>query len=51
MATQTLAHLNALYFTKEKHTYLTAKQEIITDGFAYKRPYFPGQAITYRNAA
>ena len=45
MATQTLAQLNALYFTKEKHTYLIAKQEIITDGFAYKRPYFPGKQL------
>ena len=45
MSTQTLAKLNALYFTKEKHTYLTAKQEIITDGFSYKRPYFPGKEL------
>lgn len=45
MATQTLAQLNALYFTKEKHTYLIAKQEIITDGFSYKRPYFPGKQL------
>ena len=45
MATKTLAHLNALYFTQNKHTYLTAKQEILKGNIECKRPYFPGQQL------
>ena len=46
MATKTLAHLNALYFTQNKHTYLTAKQEILKGNIECKRPYFPGQQLS-----
>lgn len=46
MATKTLSQLNALYFVKEKHTYLIAKQEIISEnGLAFRRPYFPGKQL------
>ncbi len=46
MATKTLEHLNKLYFVMHKHTYLIAKQEIISDsGITYRRPYFPGKQL------
>jgi len=46
MATNALEHLNALYFTQHKHTYLVAKQEIISEnGLTLKRPYFPGKQL------
>ena len=43
MATNTLKHLNMLYFTQYKHTYLIAKQAISDNGF--KTPYFPGKQL------
>lgn len=46
MATETLKHLNTLYYTKQKHTYLIAKQEIISEnGLTIKRPYYPGRQL------
>lgn len=39
-------HLNKLYFMPNKHAYIVAKQEIISDnGFTYKRPYYPGKQL------
>lgn len=46
MATETLKHLNTLYYTRYKHTYLIAKQEIIAEnGITIKRPYYPGKQL------
>jgi len=46
MASNTLAHLNTLYYTRYKHTYLIAKQEIINEnGLTIKRPYYPGKQL------
>lgn len=46
MATETLKHLNTLYYTRQKHTYLIAKQEIINEnGLTLKRPYYPGRQL------
>src|ERR1700677_1235748 len=46
MATNTLKHLNTLYFTQYKHTYLIAKQEIISEnGLTIRRPYYPGKQL------
>lgn len=46
MATKTLEHLNTLYYTRYKHTYLIAKQEIIAEnGLTIKRPYYPGRQL------
>lgn len=43
MAKCTLKHLQTLYFMREKHTYLIAKQETMSDGV--KRPYYPGRQM------
>jgi hypothetical protein len=46
MATNTLKHLNTLYYTRYKHTYLIAKLEIITEnGLTTRRPYYPGRQL------
>lgn len=46
MAENVLKHLNMLYFTQYKHTYLIAKQEIFTEnGLSMKRPYYPGRQL------
>src|ERR1019366_690590 len=46
MATETLKHLNTLYYTKNKHTYLIAQQEIINEnGVTIRRPYYPGRQL------
>lgn len=46
MAEDALKQLNPLYFTEYKHTYLIAKQEIVTDiGIPFKRPYYPGRQL------
>lgn len=46
MATETLKHLNTLYYTRQKHTYLIAQQEIINEnGLTIKRPYYPGKQL------
>jgi hypothetical protein len=42
MATQTMAHLRTLYYTREKHCYLVAKETTV-DGT--KRPYWAGQQL------
>lgn len=46
MAKKFLKHIDMLYYAKQKHTYIVAKQEIITaiQG-PYKRPYYPGQQL------
>lgn len=43
MAEKVLEQLNGLYYTKEKHTYLIAKEETQSNGF--KRPSFPGKVL------
>lgn len=47
MATNTMKHLRALYYTKYKHTFLIAKEAVTNDenGFKMKRPHFPGQQL------
>lgn len=46
MARKVLKHLIPVYYTRYKHTYLIAKQEIISDGgFTIKRPYYPGKQL------
>lgn len=48
MASNTMKHLRTLYFMREKHTYLIAKQAIgvSEEGHSgYKRPFFPGQQL------
>jgi hypothetical protein len=46
MAENTLKHLNTLYYTRYKHTYLIAKLEIINEnGLTIKRPYYPGKQL------
>jgi len=42
MANNTIKHLRTLYYTKEKHLYLIAK-EINENG--YKKPFWPGQQL------
>lgn len=46
MAEDTMNHLRTLYFTRYKHTYLIAKEEIMqVNGAQMRRPYFPGQQL------
>lgn len=46
MATKTMGHLRTLYFTRQKHTYLICKEEIVNfNNTQYKRPYFPGKQL------
>ena len=46
MAEKVLEQLGGLYFTKEKHTYLIAKEAAIDDnGTRIRKPYFPGQQL------
>lgn len=43
MATETFKHLRTVYYTREKHLYLIAKQTVDESGF--KKPYWPGQQL------
>lgn len=46
MATRTMNHLRTLYFTRQKHTYLICKEEILNiNNVQYRRPYFPGKQL------
>lgn len=46
MADNTMEHLRTLYYTRYKHTYVIAKEEIKDmDGQTMRRPYFPGQVL------
>ena len=46
MATKTMNHLRTLYFTRQKHTYLICKEEILTiNNIQMRRPYFPGKQL------
>lgn len=46
MAEATMEHLRTLYFTRHKHIYLIAKEEIKDlDGQSIRRPYFPGNVL------
>jgi AAA domain len=46
MARNTLEHLETLYYVRQKHTYLIAKQEIINEnGLTLKRPYYSGKEL------
>ncbi len=41
--------INGLYFMKNKHIYLIAKQATVDQGgVSYKRPYFPGQDLNVK---
>jgi hypothetical protein len=44
MADNTLKHLQTLYFMREKHIYLIAKQDIMSNGG--KQPYYPGKLLS-----
>jgi len=43
MATAVMDHLRPLYYTKQKHTYLIAKEHMPDN--VIKRPYFPGNQL------
>lgn len=46
MATRTMNHLRMIYFTRQKHTYLICKEEILAvNNIQQKRPYFPGKQL------
>lgn len=46
MAKWIMPHMETLYYTRYKHTYIIAKQEIIsTIQGPYKRPYYPGKYL------
>lgn len=46
MARRTMDQLRGLYYMQQKHTYLIAKQEIVSDnGMGLRRPYFPGKQL------
>lgn len=46
MAENTMEHLRTLYYTRYKHTYVIAKEEIKDlDGQTMRRPYFPGNVL------
>ena len=45
MARNSMDQIRGLYYMAQKHTYLIAKQQIITEGGLMKRPYFPGQQL------
>jgi len=46
MAENTITQLRQLYFMRDKHMYLIAKEEIINiNNIQMRRPYFPGQQL------
>jgi len=46
MAENTISNLRSLYFTRYKHAYLIAKEEILNlNGVSMRRPFFPGQML------
>lgn len=46
MATSTMNVLRQLYYTRNKHTYLIAKESATDDnGIRYRKPYMPGQQL------
>ncbi len=46
MATSTMNVLRQLYYTRNKHTYLIAKESVTDDnGIRYRKPYMPGQQL------
>lgn len=42
MATNTMAHLRGLYYTKEKHAYLIAKESSVD---TFRKPWWPGKDL------
>lgn len=46
MARKVYKHLSDLFFMKNKHTYLIAKQETLAGDIPYKRPWFPGKELS-----
>lgn len=48
MASKTLAHLNTLYYLREKHVYLIAKQTPPGDDYPQKMPWFPGKDLNVK---
>ena len=47
MADYVMPYLSRLYYMREKHMYLIAKEELTTDG--KRRPAFPGQVLNGSN--
>ncbi len=46
MATRSMEHLRGIYYTRNKHAYLTAKESSNNDnGLHYRKPYMPGQQL------
>lgn len=46
MSDRVMAYLNQLYYTMNKHVYLTAKQCIVYEnGIPTRKPYFPGKDL------
>lgn len=46
MAENTMEHLRTLFFVKEKHVYMVAKEEIADVEYqSLRRPYFPGNVL------
>lgn len=46
MSRKVLAHLNGLYYSREKHTYIICKQGSSDEnGVTKRKPYFPGQDL------
>lgn len=43
MSEDTFAFISALFYQREKHVYLTCKEEIMSD--AWRRAYFPGKEL------
>lgn len=46
MSRKVMTHVNGLYYTRERHTYLICKQGTVEENGTHKRkPYFPGQDL------
>lgn len=50
MADAVMQHVSTLYFMREKHVYLVAKQQLSDEGggLTKKRPYFPGKELNVK---
>jgi len=45
MGTKTMEHLRSLYYTRNKHTYLIAKEIVVEDTTTFRKPYMPGKQL------
>lgn len=49
MSRRMMEHLNGLYYTRNKHTYLICKQGTVEEnGVQKRRPFFPGQDLSVK---